>query len=288
VVPQVGVSGFRIDLGVIDPSQQGRFVLGVECDGATYHSARSARDRDRLRHEVLVNLGWRLHRIWSTDWFRNPQREIARLLAAIEDACAPAPPPEASAPTARPVAEEAPEPVAAASQVKVRELPAYEECEPPVPTHRDLLTLTHFEMATLTAFVVEAEGPIHAEEVARRIREAFGLQRTGNRILSKINEALRTAERLGEIISEEGFWSTEERSHPLPRHRRNAALPLRQADRIAPHEYRLAALQVIETAVGIDHEDLIAETARLLAGCGKSRLIVVSLRLTDWGTSVTH
>jgi uncharacterized protein (DUF1778 family) len=154
--------------------------------------------------------------------------------------------------------------VAAESQVKVRELPAYEECRPPVPTHRDLLTLKLFEMAALTAFVVKAEGPIHAEEVARRIREAFGLQRTGNRILSKINEALRTAERLGEVISEEGFRSTGERRHPLPRHRRKAALPLRQADRIAPHEYRLAALQVVETAVGIDHEDLIAETARLL------------------------
>src|SRR5262249_35182205 len=85
VVPQVGVSGFRIDLGVVDRSQRGRFVLGVECDGATYHSARSARDRDRLRHQVLVNLGWRLHRIWSTDWFRNPQREIDRLLVAIRD-----------------------------------------------------------------------------------------------------------------------------------------------------------------------------------------------------------
>jgi very-short-patch-repair endonuclease len=264
VVPQVGVSGFRIDLGVIDPSQPGRFVLGVECDGATYHSARSARDRDRLRHEVLVNLGWRLHRIWSTDWFRNPQREIARLLAAIEDARAPAPPPARSTPAVPPITEEAPERVGAESQVKVCELPAYEECRPPVPTHRDLLTLKPFEMVALTAFVVKAEGPIHSEEVARRIREAFGLQRTGNRILSKINEALRTAERLGEVISEEGFWSARERGHPLPRHRRNAALPLRQANRIAPHEYRLAALQVVETAVGIDHEDLIAETARLL------------------------
>jgi hypothetical protein len=119
-------------------------------------------------------------------------------------------------------------------------------------------------MAALTAFVVKAEGPIHAEEVARRIREAFGLERTGSRILNKINEALRTAERLGEVTPEEGFWSAPQRTHPLPRHRRNAALPLRRADRIAPHEYRLAALQVTETAVGIDRDDLIVETARLL------------------------
>jgi hypothetical protein len=59
------------------------FVLGVECDGATYHSAKSARDRDRLRQEILEGLGWRLHRIWSTDWFNNPTREADRLRAAI-------------------------------------------------------------------------------------------------------------------------------------------------------------------------------------------------------------
>src|SRR5262249_3679607 len=69
---QVGVSSFRIDLGVIDPPKPGEYILGVECDGAAYHSARSARDRDRLRQEVLEGLGWRLHRIWSTDWFRSP------------------------------------------------------------------------------------------------------------------------------------------------------------------------------------------------------------------------
>ena len=263
-VPQVGVSGFRIDLGVIDPSQPGRFVIGVECDGATYHSARSARDRDRLRHEVLIRLGWRLHRIWSTDWFRNPQREITRLLAAIEHACASAPPLATPARPPSPVAVETPEPAPVGPQVVARELPAYEECRPLVPTHRDLLTLKPFEMAALTAFVVKEEGPIHAEEGARRIREAFGLQRTGNRILSKINEALRSTARLGEVSSEEGFWAAREQRHPLPRHRRNAALSLRRSDHIAPVEYRLAILQVVEAAVGIDPEDLIVETARLL------------------------
>jgi very-short-patch-repair endonuclease len=264
VVPQVGVSGFRIDLGIIDPLRPGRFVLGVECDGATYHSARSARDRDRLRHQILVHLGWRLHRIWSTDWFRNPQREIARLLVAIQDACASPPPTPTPAPTAPPIIE-VPKPVPErAIEVVAARLPPYEECQPDVPTHRELLQLSQFEMAALAAFVVKAEAPIHAEEVARRIREAFGLERTGNRILAKTNDGLRTAERLGEIVSEEEFWSTRERHHPLPRDRRDAALPLRRADRIAPHEYRLAVLQVVEAAVGIAREDLIPETARLL------------------------
>ena len=85
VVPQVGVAGFFIDLAVKHPAKEGAFLLGIECDGATYHSARSARDRDRLREEILVNLGWKIHRIWSTDWFKSRDREIGRLLRKVQD-----------------------------------------------------------------------------------------------------------------------------------------------------------------------------------------------------------
>lgn len=71
-VPQVGVSSYFIDIGVKHPKYPFGYICGVECDGATYHSAKSARDRDRLREEVLGRLGWSLYRIWSTDWFRDP------------------------------------------------------------------------------------------------------------------------------------------------------------------------------------------------------------------------
>ena len=73
---QVGSAGFFIDLTVVDPRRPGRYLLGIECDGAAYHSARSARDRDRLRQQVLKGLGWTIHRIWSTDWFKYPTREL--------------------------------------------------------------------------------------------------------------------------------------------------------------------------------------------------------------------
>ena len=83
-VPQVGVAGFFIDIGVRHPDWPHGYIMGVECDGATYHSSRSARDRDRLREEVLRGLGWQLHRIWSTDWFNDPNKEARRLREAIE------------------------------------------------------------------------------------------------------------------------------------------------------------------------------------------------------------
>ena len=76
---QVGVSGFFIDIGVCHPNRTEEFILGVECDGAMYHSSRSARDRDRLREEILLRRGWNIHRIWSTDWFKCRPDEIDRL-----------------------------------------------------------------------------------------------------------------------------------------------------------------------------------------------------------------
>ncbi len=82
--PQVGVAKYRIDIGVVHPDQKGSYVLGVECDGATYHSSKSARDRDRLRQDVLEGLNWKIHRVWSTDWYRDPEREFARLVQNIE------------------------------------------------------------------------------------------------------------------------------------------------------------------------------------------------------------
>ena len=81
--PQVGVAGYRIDIGVRDPRDYDRFILGVECDGASYHSSPSARDRDRIRQDVLEDLKWQIYRIWSTDWFNNPEKEFAKLEAEL-------------------------------------------------------------------------------------------------------------------------------------------------------------------------------------------------------------
>ena len=84
VVPQVGVAGYFIDLAVRDPHRLDYYLLGIECDGATYHSAKSARDRDRLRQEILEQMRWNIYRIWSTDWFSDPEREMGKLLQYIQ------------------------------------------------------------------------------------------------------------------------------------------------------------------------------------------------------------
>jgi superfamily I DNA and/or RNA helicase/very-short-patch-repair endonuclease len=76
---QVGASGYKIDLAVVDPRRPDSYLCGIECDGKTYHSSKIARDRDRLRQQVLENLGWKIHRIWSQEWFKKRKFEITRL-----------------------------------------------------------------------------------------------------------------------------------------------------------------------------------------------------------------
>ena len=81
--PQVGCHGFRIDIAIVDPNEQNAYAVGIECDGASYHSSQSARDRDRLRQEILERLGWRIIRVWSTDWYRDPNRELSTIIAKV-------------------------------------------------------------------------------------------------------------------------------------------------------------------------------------------------------------
>ena len=85
VVTQVGCSGFRIDMAIKHPKHHGQFAIGIECDGATYHSSRTARERDRLRQAILEDMGWTIYRIWSTDWIKDQITEEERLVNAIEN-----------------------------------------------------------------------------------------------------------------------------------------------------------------------------------------------------------
>ena len=85
-VPQVGVASYRVDIGICRPGEVGQYLLGIECDGATYHSSKWARDRDRIREDVLKSRGWKIYRVWSTDWFRQHEDAKERLLSALHKA----------------------------------------------------------------------------------------------------------------------------------------------------------------------------------------------------------
>ncbi|MFZ0547792.1 MAG: DUF3320 domain-containing protein, partial [Candidatus Promineifilaceae bacterium] len=258
VVTQVGSAGFRLDLAVVDPNKPGRYLLGIECDGATYHSARSARDRDRLRQAVLENMGWRIHRIWSTDWFRNPEQELERTIAAIEAA--------ANGKTAEPKAggsrtkafqlmtdnqidrlEERP-------SARVLQAPRYQVAALRIPAQKELYELPRSQVVGLVQQVVDVEGPVHEDEVRRRIADAAGT-RLGSRVKRTIDEAIEEAIRT-KLIYKRGFflWNKEMKF----RVRSHADMPdfNRRLDQISPEEAKMAVKMVVENALGMYREDI--------------------------------
>jgi hypothetical protein len=286
VVPQVGSAGFRIDLGVRDPDKPGRYILGIECDGATYHSSRSARDRDRLRQQVLEGLTWRIHRIWSTDWFKDPQGELRRAIAAIEQARM------ASTSVASEKPEQTPE---EAHAPMAREEPSAEPVgalrATPYQTASLQLSLRGKELHEVYASpyadwitrVVDIEGPVHVDEVLRRIAEAAGVQRVGSRIEGAFERGLSEAVRRNSVQRRGRFlWPMRERES-IVRDRSTLDSRSRKLEYVAPEEIGEAILRVVEASVGINAEFIASSTCKLL-GFARTSVEMASLvegRLDD-------
>jgi very-short-patch-repair endonuclease len=199
---QVGVSRYRIDLGIRDPRDPSRYLIGVECDGATYHASRTARDRDLIRQQVLREMGWRIHRLWSTNWFRDPDGAIAQVLLSAEQA--------EREPVERSV--EAPH---SAFVDRVRNLPEPDgSTNTPAPVHatkytkgvpyqrypgprRDrqnmLLPSRCRELEAVLVDVVRVEAPIFDEFLLERLREVHAIERAGTNIRKNFENALASA-----------------------------------------------------------------------------------------------
>lgn len=256
---QVGSQGFYLDLAIADPATPGRFLLGIECDGAAYHSARSARDRDRLRQQVLEGLGWRIHRIWSTDWFRHPERELKRLVQAIEK----------SRLSAQGQSED--RELTMIDRSIVREHPS-EEQEVPMYMTASLSDeiakkeLHQHSMGKLAAWieeVVKTESPVHMDEMARRLAEAAGITRMGTRIKSQLALAARFAEGGGKIRSKGEFLWHPGMAIPVLRNRANLPASSRKFRYIAPEELGLGVEKIVREAIAISPEGAVTYVARL-------------------------
>jgi very-short-patch-repair endonuclease len=271
IVHQVGSGGFRIDLAVTDPEKPGRYILGIECDGAAYHSSRSARDRDRLRQDVLENLGWQMYRVWSTDWFHNSKRELQKLLGAIHQAkLRMSDSASTRQATQRIPADTGETPIERSapfrSEIGQGELRAepYETCTLRVSLGAlDLHEIPSFTFAEWIEQVVRVEGPVHPDEVVRRICDAAGVRRIGNRIESAFTAGVRAAVRGGHIVQREEFLSI--RGGPL-KVRDRSALPnaSRKLELVAPEEIEEAVLLVARASMGIDIDDVPTAVCRLV------------------------
>jgi very-short-patch-repair endonuclease len=189
LVPQLGVSRYRLDFAVKDPDRPGRYLLAIECDGASYHSAPTARDRDRLRQQQLESLGWRIHRIWSTDWFNHRARELLRCLEAIEQArlavvSVPEAPKPPQTPSTAPTVNEAD---AATTASKAPSTPK------PVWPPRTWTTIDQVPRTVLASVVAWAtsDGLLRTDDqIVQLVATELGFQRSGARIRAVILEAL--------------------------------------------------------------------------------------------------
>ena len=270
VHPQVGLAGFFIDLAIADFERPGRYILGIECDGASYHSSRSARDRDRLRQAVLEGHGWIIHRIWSTDWFHRPQEQIARTIAAIEAAKAEL---DARGEKTQRNARAVPVEVVTVEREDVVEIglqvaddrlsKPYQEASVPVPLLLQLHEVSSGMMADIVLKVVQAEGPIHRDEIVVRVRTFWGLQRAGGRIQGVVERGIQTAIRMLGLVEQGCFYSIANTVPAIRDRSEVSSLTLRKPEMLPPSEIKAAAVAFVHRNYGATGEETITGISRL-------------------------
>jgi very-short-patch-repair endonuclease len=286
--PQVGMAGFFIDLAVLDPRDPDRYLLGIECDGAAYHSSQYARDRDRLRQAILEKRGWKIHRIWSTDWFYRRDREIGKLQASIEAAIG-----------GRPLAEDARSydpPSSMAEEPSSWVMPVQPEMELEPRTHglapyefADFNVratpikpqeLSEGQLAHWVTKIVEVEQPIHSEEVGRRLAACCGWQRAGSVIQERAYAGLLAAKRKGDVVRDGDFWFVAGDQDVVPRDRSGIVATewVRKIELISPIEIAAACLHALRESLALSEGELVVETARLLGFARVGKDIDVAIR----------
>ncbi|MEB8339423.1 DUF3320 domain-containing protein [Streptomyces endophyticus] len=267
VQPQVGVAGYRIDLGLRHPGAPGAYALGIECDGAMYHSSRVARDRDRLRQQVLEGLGWHLYRIWGTDWYRDRESAEQRLRAAVEAAVA-----QESPGVSSPAAVSAPEPEAVAPdeqpdpvRVPVDQQPERAWAAPyqVARVHMSPTVELHTPDARrplrrLLMQIIEVEGAVHEELLVQRTRETWGVAKAGSRIRDNIRHVLHALVHAREIVRDGDFFDLAGCSDasvarwPVPECARKAA-------HIPSTERQLVLAELAAECPGMTEEELLKQ-----------------------------
>jgi len=254
---RVGCAGFRVDLAIVDPAEPGRYLLGIECDGPKYYETQVARDRDRLRQQMLEQLGWSIHRVWSIDWYRDRGETIARLLQAIETAkSAPRSIPAAPVIVSAPLVEEE----VTVDVVRNDDVAEYEICrELRIPISEELHLVAPELLAAAVEDVVRVEGPVHIDEVVRRIRTIWGLQRAGNRIREAIERGVQIAMQK-QVVARDGEFLLLPHA-PVVVRRRNGDPPAR-VELISDAELAEAMQLVLGNELTTPREELIDAAAR--------------------------
>ena len=278
---QVGCSGYRIDLAIVDPEKPGRYLIGIECDGANYHRAKTARDRDRLRESILRKLGWNLYRIWSTDWWENQKNEIERLKVAIEEA--------ALKPSIQPNTDEIeiPDIIAKLKADSTRELkedftsntdycsatmdlPVYNPCivngihgsPESFYSHND-----NVQICSFINYIVQNEGPISLTTLSKRLSVCWQFSKITKKVKERILALISYCDICKQVSDTDVFlWPR----HIRPEEYTDFRVPgedesqNRAISDIPPEEIMNAVLFILKQSISLPKESLINDTARIL------------------------
>lgn len=287
---QVGQAGYFVDLAVADTRRPGRMILGIECDGAAYHSSRSARERDRLRQEVLEQLGWRIHRVWSTDWFRSRESCIARIEEAIAAAAAAQGEPSSAAEDSPPAIATAPidnqvvmreEPGPTATSAVAQRVPQYVPAAlGQLPGGPQFHELPPERVAGWLRAVVNVEAPVEVEVAGKRVARAYGIGRVGRRVRDAIDRAVASGVSRGyfQVIDTAtlvpiGF----DRNELSPRNRASLPQDDRHFAQVPVVEVDAGILLVCRASHGIVEDDIASAAAQLLGFGRASEAIQASI-----------
>ena len=268
---QIGVGGFRIDLGIKDPENPGRYLIGVECDGAQYHSARWVRDRDRLRQAMLESRGWIIYRIWSTDWFQRPDEQVQKVLEAVDQARIEWESRDSEGSHSSPREE------GGSAEVQWERMEIDEPAEDSIaaPYVECRLTIPNFSggpadlqkqaLAQLIERIVEKEAPIHADEIGRRCISILGQGRLVASLKEKIGSALSMLEKGGRVELIEDFACRKGQQDFPVRFRKDLDnSSLRKVDTIFSGEIITAVVSTVECNVGPTKSEASSAAAKLL------------------------
>lgn len=200
---QVGCSSFKIDLALKHPHTS-NYLLAIECDGAAYHSSKTARDRDRLRQSILENMGWKFYRIWSTDWFRNKRVEKERLLAAVKDAVD-------NVPQVHDEPKEADISFEEKAAVKHFEFPQYQEIRV-----SSIQSKYSYNVPKIVRAILEVEAPVSEEWMLKRLVYLYDREKVTSVVVSGFEQDMRSCRNLG-IIRKNGFLYLQGKDIPMLR-----------------------------------------------------------------------
>ncbi len=267
---QVGCTGFRVDLAIVDAKAPGKYLLGIECDGAKYHSSPVARDRDRLRQQILEQMGWVIYRIWSTDWYRNrneAQKELLAFIQSLNDR----------------------EDVGNDKDVNIEKNGKEEEEKSKInncittykptnfikktkkykmATQKDTIGFKSFDLceefdiAKIITQIVKIESPIHNDYLINRLRIIYELKRIGERIMDKLESAISFAVRSKMIKRDGDFYLEKYNKKITPRYRQEK----KELDlsKIYTKEIEQAIKFVLKHQLSTSLEDLLYQAAKVI------------------------